>query len=321
MRPRRGYVLLSVLWFLASGVTLATAAMLSARSGLATASNRAALLRAEWQAEECLARARAAMYEDKIEVTSTGEGTVFRQGLASRARVLRSALVAGCPGTLAMDPVGVGVSLQSVEGQMLASVLRNAGIPSGQTDSLVDAFLDWRDADDSVRAYGAEADWYTTRGLESPRNGNLVAVAELLSVRGFTEWFGPEGMLDLERHFTAEPDRVFLDAASSEVLAALPGFNDEAVARFLERQSRNAEPLRSLLEVLGGLSPESRELMTRSISELDAVATVAPAGWLLRARSSGVPGDSRAERLQVEIELRLALHGQSQAVTRRRVSP
>ncbi len=321
MRQRRGYVLLSVLWFLASGIALATAAMLSVRSGLATASNRAALLRAEWQAEECLARARAAMYADEADASSAAVAGVARQGLASRARVLNSALVAECPGTVSLEPVGVGLSLQSVEGPMLASVLRNAGVPSAPIDSMVDAFLDWRDDDDTARANGAEGDWYTTQGLRTPRNGDFVAVEELLSVRGFNRWFGPEGMLDLDGHFTAESGRVFLDAASREVLAALPGFSDEAVAFFLERRSRNAEPLRNMLEMLGGLPPESQALMTRSISELEAVATVVPEGWLLRARSSGVSGSPRAARLEVEVELRLAVHGQRHAVVRRRISP
>lgn len=321
MKSRRGYVLLSVLWFLTGGVALATAAMLSARSGIATASNRAALLRAEWQAEECLARTRAAMFADHVESASAESGAVLRQGLASRARVMQSSLVAACPGTVVLEPVGAGVSLQNVNGTLLAKVLKAAGVPSSPTDSMVDAFLDWRDEDDSTRALGAEYDWYSMRGLPTPRNSELAAVDELLLIRGFGDWFGPEGMLDHQRLFSVDSDKIFLDAAPSEVLTALPGFGVEAVAYFAERRSRNAEPLQSLMALTGGFSDQSREEMTRSLSELESIATVVPEGWLLRARSSGVPSEPRASRLLVEIELRLASSGQRHSVVRRRISP
>lgn len=321
MSSRRGYVLLAVLWFLTGGVALATLAMSSARSGLATASNRAALLRAEWQAEECIARARAAMLNEVLGESTTTQESFVRQGLGFRARVLSSPLVHDCPGSVDLDPFGFGLSLATVQGPLLARVLRASGIPAPSTDSLVDAFLDWRDPDDSTRAHGAERDWYASRGKRSPRNSELLSVDEMLAVRGFEEWFGPGGAVDPMRLFTTDADRLFVDAASDAILASLPGFADEAAALVSERRRENADPLPELLALMGGLSPESQATMTRAFGELGDLVTVAPGGWILRARSSGVPGSPHAERLQVEIELRLAIDGRRHAVTQRRISP
>lgn len=55
------------------------------------------------------------------------------------------------------------------------------------TEDVADAILDWIDADDDPREYGAEADFYT--GLTppyTPRNGPPETVEELLLVRGVT---------------------------------------------------------------------------------------------------------------------------------------
>ncbi len=60
------------------------------------------------------------------------------------------------------------------------------GLP-GMTAEIADAILDWLDADDESRPYGAETDYY--RSLPQPyaaKNGPLDSVEELLLVRGVT---------------------------------------------------------------------------------------------------------------------------------------
>ncbi|MCS7238032.1 MAG: general secretion pathway protein GspK [Thermoguttaceae bacterium] len=55
----------------------------------------------------------------------------------------------------------------------------------GMTESVADSILDWVDADESRRPYGAEADYYATQRLPyRPRNDVPVAIEELLLVRG-----------------------------------------------------------------------------------------------------------------------------------------
>jgi len=68
------------------------------------------------------------------------------------------------------------------------------GLP-GMTEDVADAILDWLDADDEPRQYGAERETYS--GLDppyAPKNGPLETVEELLLVRGVTPelLFGPD---------------------------------------------------------------------------------------------------------------------------------
>jgi len=56
------------------------------------------------------------------------------------------------------------------------------------TDSMADALIDWRDADDIPGTFGAESDYYSA--LDDPyeaKNANLTSLRELLLIRGFDE--------------------------------------------------------------------------------------------------------------------------------------
>lgn len=304
MSARRGFVLLTVLWFLAGVTSLALAAMLLARGALSTASNRIALVRAEWRAEECIARALAAV---------AAEGRVH-------AAVVGSSLVTDCPGAVELEPFGAGLPLSNVPGSVLARALGAHGIPPAVADSLTDAFLDWRDADDSARTFGAERRWYLSREEPAPRNGPLASVDELRSVRGFAIWMSEDGG-GIASMLRADSGRVFLDAAPAAVLAALPGITPQAVAALEQRRRSGGEPLPELLSLMGIIPEESRRSLEQAFTELGDILTVRPEGWVLRARSSGDPLDARADRLSVEIELRLVPDGRRLAITQRRVSP
>ncbi len=57
----------------------------------------------------------------------------------------------------------------------------------GNAEQLVDALLDWRDADDDVRAGGAENEYYTNlQPAYVAKNGPLDTLEELLQVKGWT---------------------------------------------------------------------------------------------------------------------------------------
>lgn len=60
------------------------------------------------------------------------------------------------------------------------------GLP-GMTEEIADAILDWIDADDEAREYGAESSYYSQLSTPySPANGPMQSVEELLLVRGVT---------------------------------------------------------------------------------------------------------------------------------------
>ncbi len=60
------------------------------------------------------------------------------------------------------------------------------GLP-GMTEDVADAIMDWIDADDEPREFGAEVDYYSSLSPPyAPKNGPLETVEELLLVRGMT---------------------------------------------------------------------------------------------------------------------------------------
>lgn len=78
------------------------------------------------------------------------------------------------------------------------------GLP-GMTEEVADAILDWIDADDELREFGAEANEYAALDPPyAPKNGPLETIEELLLVQGVTPWllFGADanrnGIIDPE---------------------------------------------------------------------------------------------------------------------------
>jgi len=66
----------------------------------------------------------------------------------------------------------------------VATSTQLTNIPN-MTPDVVDAIVDWRDADDNVQGLGAESDYYSNRSLGyKPRNGNFRSFAELELVAG-----------------------------------------------------------------------------------------------------------------------------------------
>lgn len=62
-----------------------------------------------------------------------------------------------------------------------------AALP-GMRVELADPILDWRDADDEPREYGAESDWYNQDASGWPvKNGNFDTLDELCLVKGFSK--------------------------------------------------------------------------------------------------------------------------------------
>ena len=119
-------------------------------------------------------------------------------------------------------------------------------------DSLVDAILDWRDADDEPRQNGAERAWYQGQQRFTPRNGPIADVRELARIRGL------DHLSALDSVFGVEPGRIPVGRAPRAVLMALPGFTEELVDRIAELRERRALPP-DLLTLAGGLSPSARD--------------------------------------------------------------
>ena len=82
---------------------------------------------------------------------------------------------------------GGKISLNRADETLLRKVFETLGLNPDAQSEVVDAILDWRDADDLRRLHGAESDYYLK--LPEPyraKNGPFDSVDELLLVRGIT---------------------------------------------------------------------------------------------------------------------------------------
>lgn len=301
---RDGFVLLVVLWTTAAVAVLALAASLAARDGVATARNRVELARAAWGAEGCLEIAHAEM--DRALATARDPVPVWR---AADSLLAGSTLLRDAPCTASARVVGVALDVNSATAEELHRLIESAGVGPERADSLVDALLDWRDADDVPRSSGAEREWYVAHHRIAPRNGLLADPREVALVRGFAEAPMLDSLLD------TEPGRILLTRAPPAVLRALPGFTLEAIERVAEMRTRGASPS-NLEAIAAAISPSARDTLMSHYSELAPRLTADPDAWLVICRmTSGQPG------VTVTIEARLVRAGARAALLRRRSWP
>ncbi|HEX2780179.1 MAG TPA: hypothetical protein VHM30_11815 [Gemmatimonadaceae bacterium] len=300
-RARRGFALLAVLWVIVGLGLLYTMAVVAARESVATAQYRVSHSRAAWRAEGCAELARAASGEAMLDERTA---TLAWRMLDS---VVAPALLPDMQCAVELRASGTTLDANRADESRLEALLRAAGVDSAGADSLADAILDWRDADDEPRPNGAERWWYRAAGKLAPRNGAFADAAELRLVRGLAGVSGIDTLLGVDA------GRVELARAPPAVVASLPGFGDEAVARLAELRFRGEEP-RELLALSAALSPGAREAMLARYSELSQLVTPEPDAWTLVARATDGGGAT------AEVELRLVRAGSRIAIVRRRTA-
>jgi general secretion pathway protein K len=302
-RARSGFALLAVLWVIVGLTTLALASSLVARNAIAAARNRTELARARWRATDCVERARAAMGA-LLRSPAQGDTPVWS---TMDAGISVSPLLTSARCDVRMRAVGTRIDVNHADGEMLTALLRRLGVDSLRRDSMVDALLDWRDADDVPRPRGAERDWYASRGRGAPRNGPLADIHELLSVRGFESLQGLDSVLDIE------PGRISLARAPLAVIAALPGVDEEVLLRIAEQRRHNTR-IEDVLGLASTLSPAARAQLLTRYADLVHSATTDPDAWILESRATvGAPAVSAV------IEVRLVRSGNRAAVVRKRM--
>ena len=306
---RAGFALLAVLWVMVAATVLGTGLVLTARRRVRGATNRREAIVALWRAEGCLERARAAI-TDALGVDSIASGSAAPswRALDHELDAARASspygLGEGCDVTV--RPLGSTLDLDSADAGALTRLFTALGQTPDGADSLVDALLDWRDADTVPRANGAEAGWYRAAHRALPRNGPLTSVRELARVRGFEHLGGLDSVL------TTEPAHILLDRAPAPVLAALPGMTPEAIGH-IERDRIEGVPVPDLLVLASALSPGARAALVMHYPALVRATTPDPDAWVLTARArAGVPA------LTVAVEITLKRAGTRAAIVRRR---
>jgi general secretion pathway protein K len=127
------------------------------------------------------------------------------------------------------------VDLNAAQEPTLRALFKFVGKDEEQAVQLADAILDWRDADDLKRMHGAEsAEYRMAKPKQKPQNRNFLVMEELRGVLGIT----PELFRALEPWLTLYTGQDGLNPAraSPEILTALAGGDQAAVAAFVEQR-------------------------------------------------------------------------------------
>jgi general secretion pathway protein K len=243
---RHGFALLTVLWVTAALSAIVAASLALAGTGSATSRNRIVLTRGAWAREACveilLARYAGNPSIRKVDTVELGRGVWCRAELTNAAATL---------------------DLNLATPEAVRALVEN--------DSLADALLDWRDADDIPRPLGAESDWYRAAGRRLPRNGPLADVGELSRVRGFDSADVARLATLLTTDGTGQLD---LNAAPAALLATLPGLGPEALAVFMRRRSTGT-PVVGIDQFLALLPPAGRSSLLAHYQEFTRQAVYA----------------------------------------------
>lgn len=302
MGRRGGFAMLSVLWVLALAGGLALGAAGEGRVALDAARNRIAVERGAWAARGCLAILRARLDASYLG-TREGEPRALWWRTLDRAVTEARRPDDGC--TLAVEPLGVRVDVNSAVRSSLIALLRATG-PAASAEARAAAILDWRDPDDDARAGGTESAWYRAQGQPLPRNAPFESAEELRFVRGFSD--DTNAML----YLGTELSRISLFHASGPVLATLPGVSPEVVRHILTLR-RDPARIATLHELVGTAPAPLRPALLAAFAELSLRATLEPDGWRLVATAQS-EGISRT----VSVEQVVRLGGAGPFVTRER---
>jgi general secretion pathway protein K len=220
--PDRGVALLLVLWALVLLGTLALGFSWSMRTEALAARNGIDEARAWFQARTGVSRAVALL-------RSLPPDNVL------------AAAIAGEDGDASyevrVESESGKVDVNLVGEEVLLEMLKKGGLPEEEAESVRDAILDWRDADEVARPRGAErAEYAQMPEPVVPRNGKLRGVEELSFVKGVTKEFH---RVFLSRVFTAHGNspKVNFLRAPEIVLRSLPGVSAEAAQRIVARRA------------------------------------------------------------------------------------
>lgn len=92
------------------------------------------------------------------------------------------------------------ISLNKPFQPVAQQVLYDLQISKEHADSFIKSVLDWVDKDSNVKRDGAEFSYYTTKGIDGPRNGYIQSMDEVSSIKGAK--FIPNEVL--EKYFSIE---------------------------------------------------------------------------------------------------------------------
>lgn len=162
----------------------------------------------------------------------------------------------GVPLRVVMVDESAKIDINTASDALLRGLFVSAGLSDDEASSLIDAVLDWRDADSLKRAHGAEEDDYKAAGLSyRPANAPFQTIEELQLVLGMR----PEVYRRIAPYITVYSRQPGVNPllAAREVLLAIPGVTTEIADDYIARREAaraSGDPLPTLPEagVFGG---------------------------------------------------------------------
>jgi len=129
-------------------------------------------------------------------------------------------------------------------------IVRRAGVSSLEAAAAWDKLMDWLDADDLRRLYGAESRDYLNAGFPAPANRIPADPKELQLVLGLTPQV--EELLASHADFTTTHSRMNLNTASREALMLFPGMDPDQARKIMDhRRTRAFNNLQEVSAVSG----------------------------------------------------------------------
>ena len=182
-RPRRGSVIVIVIWSIAIAAVIVGAAQVLAFRQAAMGRESIAKVEARWAARAGVEETLAVLEYHTEEPDVTDSRQMFKDLELVADGQLSS-------GDWQIRHVEDGVEIKGPQDEHAKLNINNIDRLtllelSGMTMDVADAIVDWRDTDDNPGMMGAEYDFYVNRGLGyEPRNGSFRSVAELELVAG-----------------------------------------------------------------------------------------------------------------------------------------
>jgi general secretion pathway protein K len=223
-----GIALISVVWVLALLCVMAAGVGATLRGDTQLAANLVASTQARHAAEAGVHLALFQVAQSDGKSGWLADGTIHELGLG--AAMVRIA---------ASDEAGK-IDLNVAPAAVLDGLLRTAGIAEGERSRLVDAILDWRDADSDPGPYGAEEAQYRVAGKPyGPRNGPFESVDELRLVLGISPALYRGIAAALTVH-SRQPG-IVAESATRQVLLAIPGAEVAEIDRYVDLRALHRE--------------------------------------------------------------------------------
>ena len=223
-RSQRGVALVIVIWVSILLMVIASTFILERRTEAMVVRNSVSLARAEAAADAGVQRGIFEMYRnDNPPERWKRDGTVQEWSFD------------GIPVRVELRDESAKIDINTAADPLLRGLLLTSGFNDEEATKVMDAILDWRDADSLKRPNGAEeADYQAADLTYKPANAPFQAIEELQLVLGMRP--------DVYRRmapsitvFSRQPG-VNPQLASRAVLLAIPGLNAEMVDQYIERR-------------------------------------------------------------------------------------